>query len=160
VDRQIHTYSSYLHIFSAGNSNNNDCGYGAGSRWGNITGGHKQAKNAIATANVNFEGEIVNSSSRGPATDGRIKPDIAANGASNYSLRPNNNYAPFGGTSGAAPCVAGVLAQLNHAFRDQYGADAPSALLKASLLNGARDVGEPGPDFIYGFGLLDAFNSY
>lgn len=160
VDRQIHTYSTYLHIFSAGNSNNNDCGYGAGSRWGNITGGHKQAKNAIATANVNFEGEIMNSSSRGPATDGRIKPDIAANGASNYSLRPNNNYAPFGGTSGAAPCVAGVLAQLNHAFREQFGADAPSALLKAALLDGARDVGEPGPDFIYGFGLLDAFNSY
>ncbi len=160
VDRQIFTYPTYLHIFSAGNSNSNNCGYGAGSQWGNITGGHKQAKNAIATANVSSEGEIMNSSSRGPATDGRIKPDIAANGAQNYSLRPNNNYAPFGGTSGAAPCVAGVAAQLNHAFRDQYGGDAPSALLKAAMLNGARDAGEPGPDYIYGFGLLDAFNAY
>lgn len=160
VDRQIYTYPTYLHIFSAGNSNNNNCGYGAGSQWGNVTGGHKQAKNAIATANVNPDGFIMNSSSRGPATDGRLKPDIAANGAQNYSLRPNNNYAGFGGTSGAAPCVAGVAAQLNHAFRDQFGGDAPSALLKAAMLNGARDAGEPGPDFIYGFGLLDAFNAY
>jgi len=160
VDRQIYTYPTYLHIFSAGNSNNRNCGYGAGSSWGNITGGHKQAKNAIATANVNPEGRIMNSSSRGPASDGRIKPDIAANGNRNYSLRPNNSYAPFGGTSGAAPCVAGVAAQLNHAYRDQYGGDAPSALLKAAMLNGARDTGEPGPDFIYGFGLLDAYNAY
>jgi len=160
VDRQIFTYPTYLHIFSAGNSNNNNCGYGAGNQWGNVTGGHKQAKNAIATANVSPEGFIMNSSSRGPATDGRLKPDIAANGAQNYSLLPNNNYAGFGGTSGAAPCVAGVAAQLNHAFRDQFGGDALSALLKAAMLNGARDAGEPGPDFIYGFGLLDAFNAY
>ena len=44
-----------LHVFSAGNSNNNNCGYGAGNQWGNITGGHKQGKNVIATANVFFE---------------------------------------------------------------------------------------------------------
>ena len=160
VDRQIYTYPTYLHVFSAGNSNNNNCGYGAGSQWGNVTGGHKQAKNAIATANVNSEGFIQASSSRGPATDGRIKPDIAANGAQNYSTRPNNNYAPFGGTSGAAPCVVGVAAQLNQAYKEQNGQDAPSALLKAAMLNGARDSGEPGPDFIFGFGLLDAFNAY
>jgi hypothetical protein len=160
VDRQIYTYPTYLHIFSAGNSNNRNCGYGAGNQWGNVTGGHKQAKNAIATANVDPQGLIMGSSSRGPATDGRLKPDIAANGARNYSLRPNNRYAAFGGTSGAAPCVAGVAAQLNHAFVDQFGADAPSALIKAALLNGAREAGQPGPDFIYGFGLLDAYNAY
>ena len=34
---------------SAGNSNNNDCGYGAGTQWGNITGGHKIGKNVIAS---------------------------------------------------------------------------------------------------------------
>ena len=27
-------------------------GYGAGSGWGNVTGGHKQAKNVIAVANL------------------------------------------------------------------------------------------------------------
>ncbi|NBB89336.1 MAG: S8 family serine peptidase [Bacteroidetes bacterium] len=160
VDRQIYTYPTYLHVFSAGNSNNNNCGYGAGSQWGNVTGGHKQAKNAIATANVNPEGLIQASSSRGPATDGRIKPDIAANGAQNYSTRPNNKYNAFGGTSGAAPCVVGVAAQLNQAYTELNGQDAPSALIKAAMLNGARDSGEPGPDFIFGFGLLDAFNAY
>lgn len=160
VDRQIHEYPTLLHVFSAGNSNNNNCGYGAGNDWGNITGGHKQAKNAIATANVNPQGEIMNSSSRGPATDGRIKPDIAANGNNNYSTDPNNNYEPFGGTSGAAPCVAGVAAQLNEAYRSQFGEEPNSALLKAAMLNSANDAGVEGPDFVYGFGLLDAFGAY
>ncbi|HAT63249.1 MAG TPA: peptidase S8, partial [Flavobacteriaceae bacterium] len=92
VDTQILTTPSLLHVFSAGNSNNNNCGYGAGSQWGNITGGHKQGKNVIATANVFFNGTLVGSSSRGPAHDGRIKPDIAANGQNQNSTNENNTY--------------------------------------------------------------------
>lgn len=160
VDRQIYEYPALLHIFSAGNDGNSDCGYGAGSRWGNITGGHKQSKNSIATANVSPLGEIMSSSSRGPATDGRLKPDIAANGNNNYSTAPNNNYAPFSGTSGAAPCVAGVAAQLCEAYKSIYQETPSSALIKAVMLNAADDTGEPGPDFIYGWGLLDAFGAY
>src|SRR5690606_22803407 len=49
VDQQMIDIPSLLHVFSAGNSNGNNCGYGAGNQWGNITGGHKQGKNVIAT---------------------------------------------------------------------------------------------------------------
>ena len=66
-----------MQTFSAGNSNNQDCGYGAGNQWGNITGGHKIGKNVIATANLNENDGIIGSSSRGPASDGRIKPHFA-----------------------------------------------------------------------------------
>ena len=57
----------------------------------------------------------MNSSSRGPASDGRIKPDLSAHGNAQMSTDPNNSYAPGGGTSAAAPGICGVSAQLYHA---------------------------------------------
>ena len=74
LDEQIRLYPSLTHVFSAGNDGNSDCGYGAGAGWGNVTGGHKQAKNVIAVANLTQISNLAGSSSRGPAADGRIKP--------------------------------------------------------------------------------------
>ncbi len=156
VDQQTITHPSVMHVFSAGNSNNNNCGYGAGTQWGNITGGHKQGKNVIATANVFFDGSLVNSSSRGPATDGRIKPDITANGQGQNSTSENNGYLVFGGTSGAAPGIAGVSAQLYELYASLNGGILPpSALIKATLLNTANDYGNVGPDFKFGWGIVN-----
>lgn len=160
VDQQIQQNPTLLHIFSGGNSNNQECGYGAGNQWGNITGGHKQGKNVIATANLNADASLVNSSSRGPADDGRIKPDIAANGANQMSTDPDNTYDPFGGTSAAAPCVMGTSAQLYQAYQELNGGDTPeSSLIKATLLNTANDLGNEGPDFKFGWGHLNAFRA-
>ena len=63
-------------------------------------------------------GNIVISSSRGSASDGRIKPDLAVNGNGQMSTDPFNVYASGSGTSAAAPGVSGVLAQLYQAYRD------------------------------------------
>jgi len=156
VDQQTIDIPSLLHVFSAGNSNNNNCGYGAGTQWGNITGGHKQGKNVIATANVFYDGVLVNSSSRGPAHDGRIKPDIAANGQNQISTDEDNGYLSFGGTSGAAPGIAGISAQLYELYGDLNGGDLPpSALIKASLLTTANDYGNVGPDYKFGWGIVN-----
>ncbi len=160
VDNQTLTIPTLLHVFSAGNSNGSDCGYGAGSQWGNITGGHKQGKNVIATANVYFDGSLVNSSSRGPAHDGRIKPDIAANGQNQNSTSENNTYQTFGGTSGAAPGIAGISAQLYQAYAEANGGTLPpSALIKATLLNTANDAGNVGPDFKFGWGIVNGLRA-
>jgi hypothetical protein len=160
VDAQTRNIPSLLHVFSAGNSNNNNCGYGAGNQWGNITGGHKQGKNVIATANVFFDGSLVNSSSRGPAHDGRIKPDIAANGQNQNSTTENNQYQSFGGTSGAAPGIAGISAQLYEAYGDlNGGALPPSALIKAALLNTANEAGNIGPDYKFGWGIVNGLRA-
>jgi len=159
VDEQMHSIETLLHVFSAGNSNNNNCGYGAGNQWGNITGGHKQGKNVIATANTTFDGVIVNSSSRGPAHDGRIKPDIAANGTQT-STAPNHGYMGFGGTSGASPGIAGVSAQLFEVYADANGGALPkAALIKATLLNTTNDAGNVGPDFIFGWGIVNGLRA-
>ncbi len=160
VDNQTLTIPTLLHVFSGGNSNGNNCGYGAGSQWGNITGGHKQGKNVIATANVYFDGSLVGSSSRGPAHDGRIKPDIAANGQNQNSTTENNGYQNFGGTSAAAPGIAGISAQLYQAYAEANGGTLPpSALIKATLLNTANDAGNVGPDFKFGWGIVNGLRA-
>ena len=160
VDQEIYNNPSLMQTFSAGNSNNNDCGYGAGDQWGNITGGHKIGKNVIATANLNEIDVVLNSSSRGPASDGRIKPDLSAHGNSQMSTDPNISYAPGGGTSAAAPGICGVMAQLHQAYKElNSGATASSALLKSALLNTANDLGNDGPDFIYGWGKVNALKA-
>ncbi len=161
VDEEIYENPSLMQVFSAGNSNGSDCGYGAGTEWGNITGGHKMGKNVIATANLYNDDALAGSSSRGPASDGRIKPDIAAHGQGQWSNAPDYEYAAGGGTSAAAPGIAGVFTQLNHAYRDlNNGDDSPSALLKASILNTAYDLGNVGPDFKYGWGKVNALKAY
>ncbi|NNC95261.1 MAG: S8 family serine peptidase [Chitinophagales bacterium] len=160
VDQEIYNNPSLIQTFSAGNSGNSDCGYGAGSSWGNVTGGHKIGKNVIAVGNMDNNGDLQFSSSRGPATDGRIKPDICANGANQISTDPNNAYAPGGGTSAAAPGIAGIMSQLYQAYRDLNGGEYPeSSLLKACLLNSAEDRGNPGPDFTYGWGRVNALRA-
>lgn len=159
VDQQMFQHPSLIHVFSAGNSNNiSSClSYGAGNQWGNITGGHKMAKNAIATANLNPDASLVLSSSRGPAYDGRLKPDISANGNEQASTDPFNTYITFSGTSAAAPGIAGCLAQLTHACKSLNNDQQPDgALLKAAILNTANDLGNAGPDFKFGWGHVNA----
>ena len=157
ADNQVRNHSSLMHVFSAGNTGNEDCGYGAGNGWGNITGGVKMGKNVLTVANLNSEDQRSSSSSRGPANDGRIKPDISANGDGQISTQPNNTYAEANGSSAAAPGVAGVLAQLYQAYHDLNNDIYPEAgLIKSILLNTADDMGNPGPDFSYGFGRINA----
>ncbi|GAB4255884.1 MAG: hypothetical protein Kow0079_12870 [Vicingaceae bacterium] len=161
LDQQIRTMPSLIHVFSAGNSGTSDCGYGAGAGWGNITGGHKQGKNVIATGNLTYQDGLANSSSRGPAHDGRIKPDICAVGTNVYSTIDVNTYDYKTGTSMACPGVSGTLAQLYHAYKDMNGgSNPPSALIKAAVLNTGEDLGNPGPDFKYGWGRINARRAY
>jgi hypothetical protein len=70
--------------------------------------------------------DVWNGASIGPASDGRIKPDICAyyegiltsdlQGASGYAS--GNYYSNFGGTSGATPIVAGHVGLIQQMFTD------------------------------------------
>jgi hypothetical protein len=160
MDQQIRVYPALMHVFSAGNDGNSNCGYGAGSGWGNITGGHKIGKNVIAVANLNATEGLSNSSSRGPAHDGRIKPEIAAKGTSVYSTIDPNTYGFKTGTSMSCPGVAGVITQLFHAYRDlNGGVDPTGGFLKGLVLNTAEDLGNKGPDFKFGFGRINGLRA-
>lgn len=149
-----------MFVFSAGNNGGGDCGYGAGAGWGNVTGGYKQGKNVIACANLDALEVRDNTSSRGPASDGRIKPDISANGKDQMSTDENNTYQVGGGTSAACPGIAGISTQLIQAYKElTTSTDAPTALIKACLLNSAEDIGNAGPDFTYGYGRVNALRA-
>ena len=156
VDKDIIQNPALLHVFSAGNNNGSNCGYGAGSQWGNITGGHKQGKNVVATANITFLDAIAPSSSRGPAADGRIKPDIASVGTNVYSTIDPHTYGYKTGTSMAAPGAAGFFAVLHNAYDMIQNDTADGGLLKAIGMNTADDLGNIGPDFIFGYGRINA----
>lgn len=160
IDAQIVNNPQLMHIFSAGNSGASDHGYGAGPGWGNITGGYKAAKHVIASANLRNTDQLENSSSRGPADDGRIKPDLAANGFNQLSTAENNTTQVGGGTSAAAPSIAGTFTQLYHAYKDLNSGNEPDAyLIKAIMLNTTEDLDDPGPDYKTGWGRINALRA-
>ncbi len=98
-----------------------------------------------------------NYSGYGPADDGRIKPDILANGAGLHSTRSSSDtaYGSKSGTSMASPNAAGSAALLV----DLYNRRLPGQAMRASTLKGlilhtATDVDRPGPDYRTGWGLM------
>ncbi len=162
IDDQLRNNRQLIHNFSGGNNASADCGYGGTSLvgWGNITGGYKVGKNVLAVANLDRLGVRDASSSRGPAPDGRIKPDISANGKDQQSTAENNAYQIGGGTSAASPGIGGVTAQLYQAHRLSHsGANPDGTMMKAILLNTAEDIGNVGPDFSFGFGRVNALEA-
>ncbi|HSP34907.1 MAG TPA: S8 family serine peptidase [Thermoanaerobaculia bacterium] len=115
------------------------------------------AKNVMTVGAVNVIKNLATFSSRGPTRDGRVKPDIVTKGVDVYSTVPNNDYLSEQGTSMAAPQVTGVSALLVEMWRRTSGGANPSPqLLKTLMLATADDLGPPGPDYSYGFGLLNA----
>ncbi len=160
LDLQVMNYPVFFHVFSAGNSSMDACPtvYGSlttadGARFGNITGGRKAAKNVLTVGNLMHTDLLRSTSSRGPTADGRVKPDMCAQGQGSLAPDENNGYRQSSGTSAAAPMVAGGIAGLYQYYRQANdGQDPSSALIKGILLNTADDLGQPGPDFYYGWG--------
>ncbi len=160
ADKSIRQNPGLAHVFSAGNEGGDNCGYGAGSGWGNIAGGQNNSKNTFCIGSVSQNDNLSGFSSRGPAYDGRIKPDVVGKGANVTSTYPNNTYGLSSGTSMSCPGVAGTMAQLCQAFRQWNGGANPhSALLKACMMNTADDLGNAGPDFKHGYGRINALRA-
>ena len=117
------------------------------------------AKNVLAVGAVDTEGNLLALSSRGPAKDGRVKPDVVARGAFVVSTVPTNSYATASGTSMASPVVTGIAALLAQQWRRTFVTSPTPAELKALIIAGASDYGNVGPDYSYGFGLVNARES-
>ena len=57
----------------------------------------------------------------------------------------------------ASPSTVGTLTLLNERYRELNGGDAPEGgLMKAIACNTADDLGNTGPDYAYGYGLINA----
>ncbi|XCN73076.1 MAG: S8 family serine peptidase [Candidatus Electrothrix aestuarii] len=97
----------------------------------------------------------------GPTDDGRIKPDVVANGDTLLSLSSEDDdvYTEISGTSMASPTAAGIAALLAEFFITKQGRAPTSAELKGIIIHGAVDGGIPGPDPIFGWGAINALAS-
>ncbi|MBA1341810.1 MAG: Subtilisin-like serine protease [ANME-2 cluster archaeon] len=132
-----------LILFAAGNEGPED----------NTVTPPSTAKNAIAvgaTQSSRFGGDIdamASFSSRGFTDDGRTKPDVVAPGTNIYSTKScltegTGDYVRMSGTSMATPLTAGTVALIRQYYVENESIISPSAaLLKATLINGAADMG-------------------
>ena len=113
---------------------------------------------AVDATNYNFPYPIANFSSRGPSDcDGKTtKPEVVAPGVQVYSSVPGGGYEWYwwSGTSMAGPHVAGVVALMRQANPDL---DVDS--IKQILMNTAVDLGVPGEDNAFGWGVIDAYEA-
>ncbi|MBI3720348.1 MAG: S8 family serine peptidase [Sphingobacteriales bacterium] len=159
ADNQLMTYNQLLHVFAAGNDGALSCSaYPTG--YATIKSGWQCAKNILSVANGIGNRQLVTpgtKSSRGPVNDGRIKPEITAAGNDVRTTAPVNTYTRAFGTSFASPAVVGVSTLLVERYKQLNGNVNPKgSLLKALLCNSADDLGNPGPDYTYGFGWMNA----
>ena len=159
LDQQAFDLPQLQHVFATGNSAAFNCSpYPNG--FGTVLGDFQSSKNTIDVGNTSLEGVVDFFSSRGPVKDGRIKPEIMAQGAFVGSTWPVNTYNYDSGTSMAAPAVAGGLALLIQRYRQLHSNATPkNGLMKALLCNGATDLGNTGPDYSNGFGWMNLLRS-
>ncbi len=113
---------------------------------------------AVDATNYSFPFPIADFSSRGPSDcpQGDKKPEVVAPGVQVYSSVPGGGYEWYwwSGTSMAGPHVAGVVALMRQANPDL---DVDS--VKQILINTAVNLGVPGEDNTYGWGLIDAYEA-
>ena len=157
----------YLQVASAGNDGQVTNANPSTPGYDKLTG-NKVSKNNLVVANaqdavIGANGTLTlvtinSSSSQGPADDFRIKPDITGNGTNVYSTYETSNtaYGTISGTSMASPNVAGTLLLLQQHYKNVNNRFMKAATLKALACHTADDVGRPGPDAVYGWGLLNA----
>lgn len=103
------------------------------------------------------ETRVVNFSSRGPLSDGRFGPEIAALGHWTFFAGPVNELRWASGTSFSAPTVSGGAALLNAWWEAQGNETDPEVLENVLFLGADPDVVGPAWQVIndQGFGTLD-----
>jgi serine protease AprX len=157
---------NYLPFVAVGNEQE-DSGNRKAKLGYDVITGSSASKNVMTVGAVNGDKAMSDYSNWGPTDDGRVKPDIVAKGTGiNSSLfadktsKTPSDTAYSGvvnsqGTSYATPAAAAAGLLLQQYYHSLYKTYMKSSTLKALMLGTAEDLGQPGPDPKFGWGLLD-----
>lgn len=105
--------------------------------------------NVVAVGMTDGSHLLASASNRGNSLD------VVAPGVNIYSTFPTNGYQAQTGTSMASPYVAGLLAL----YKEQYPTYTV-AQLRGLLYSNALDLGAPGKDYLYGYGLVQSLGGF
>ena len=172
LDLMLNAYPYYSVVKSAGNDRSTNSLNQVALKGGyDLLTGMSCSKNGLTVGAVesvlNYtspDSVLMSSfSNYGPTDDGRIKPDIVAQGVNVYSCSSTSDtsYISLQGTSMSAPAITGLILLLQDVYNDFN----PNNYLKSASIRGlichsAREAGFlPGPDYEYGFGLADGFSA-
>ncbi len=119
---------------------------------GDIAGGYTSPQDVILSSFTSL----------GPTDDGRIKPDLVANGDNVFTsdTASVSSYATVSGTSFSAPNVTGSLNLIQQLHKEDVS-DTPmlASTLRGIAIHTADDAGNPGPDYRFGWGLLNSVSA-
>lgn len=120
------------------------------------------AKNVLTIGAINSNNSTMTSfSSWGPTDDGRLKPELVAPGCQTggdggvTSTKPGTGYSVACGTSMAAPTAAGCLALWMQRWNSTRFTPPFGSTVKAAFVESASDLGDPGPEYDWGYGRLN-----
>ena len=133
-----------LVISSAGNSGMDDWYYISAPADGD---------SVLAIGAVDGNGDLASFSSRGPSADGRVKPNVVAQGRESAILNINGDLSFSNGTSFSGPITTGLAACLWQAHPDKSNMEVFKAIEQSAdqYLN---------PDDDYGYGLPDFWKAH
>jgi hypothetical protein len=104
---------------------------------------------------------ITSFSNWGPLDDGRIKPDVVANGSGLLSSSNGSptSYASLSGTSMSTPNVSGSVGLiLEYQQEINPNVSLKSSTIKSLIIHNADEAGiSPGPDYTFGWGLMNTY---
>ena len=113
-------------------------------------------KNSLVVGATDDSGELTSFSSRGPTDDGRIKPDLSANGQNLFSTMPSGQYGSMSGTSMSTPAVTGMVTLLTQLYKREFdGQRLTPDLTRVVMIHTVTDVFHRGPDYRHGWGNAD-----
>lgn len=116
------------------------------------------AKNILTVGAVDDAKAMTLFSAFGPTDDGRVKPDVVSNGSDVFSstAATDNSYTSYSGTSMANASATGSVALLDQLQNTILpGVTLLSSTIKGILIHTATDTGNSGPDYSFGWGILN-----
>lgn len=166
VDNIQYQLENYLPVYAAGNDRDMNSILNPGKSGYDLLTGEGTAKNNLVVGSIHevvdyqnpYDVRLSSFSNYGPTDDGRVKPDITAQGHSVYSALANSDsiYGVMSGTSMAAPSAAGGVVLIQEHGNNTFGDFFRSATVRGLIAHTAYKAGTEGnPNYRYGWGVMD-----